>query len=129
MVQPVVICHQAISLGSYGGLKSEVVEAFSRKVAFFAFFVECGRPEVREISHCLPDKKQNFRSDSRSRFCADRAQNLQGQLQTIYSEFPKFHLNPFTSGGVIDARANIVETCHKVFPILGEATAPRRVKI
>jgi len=114
MVQPVVICHQAISLGSYGGLKSEVVEAFSRKVAFFAFFVECGRPEVREISHCLPDKKQNFRQD---------------QLQTIYSEFPKFHLNPFTSGGVIDARANIVETCHKVFPILGEATALRRVKI
>jgi len=46
----------------------------------------------------------------------------QGQLQTIYSEFPKFHPNPFTSGGVIAERVNIVETRHKVFPILGEAS-------
>jgi len=47
----------------------------------------------------------------------------QGQLQTIYSEFPKFHPNPFTSGGLIAERVNIVETCHKVFPILGEASS------
>ena len=47
----------------------------------------------------------------------------QGQLQTIYSEYPKFHPNPFTSGGVIAGRVNIVETRRKVFPILGEATA------
>ena len=40
----------------------------------------------------------------------------QGQLQTIYSEFPKFHPNLFTS-----ERVNIVE---KVFPILGEASSP-----
>ena len=43
--------------------------------------------------------------------------------QTIYSKFPKFHPNPFTSGGVIAARVNIVETRHKVFPILGEASS------
>ena len=30
--------------------------------------------------------------------------------------------NPFTSGGVIAERVNIVQTRHKVFPILGEAT-------
>jgi len=48
----------------------------------------------------------------------------QGQLQTIYSEFPKFHPNPFTSSGVIAERVNIIETCHKVFPILGEASSP-----
>ena len=48
----------------------------------------------------------------------------QGQLQTICSEFPKFHSNPFTSGGVIVERVNIVETRHKVFPILGEASSP-----
>ena len=47
----------------------------------------------------------------------------QGQLQTIDSEFPKFHPNPFTSGGVIAERANIVQTRHKVFAILGEASA------
>jgi len=45
----------------------------------------------------------------------------QGQLQTIDSVFPKFHPNPFTCGGVIAERANIVQTRHKVFAILGEA--------
>jgi len=39
-------------------------------------------------------------------------------------EFPKFHPNPFTSGGVIAERVNIAETHHKVFPILGEASSP-----
>jgi len=37
-----------------------------------------------------------------------------GQLQTIYSESPKFHPNLYTSCGVIAGRVNIVETCHKV---------------
>jgi len=36
---------------------------------------------------------------------------------------PQFHQNPFTSGGVIAGRVNIIETLHKVFPVLGEATA------
>jgi len=44
-------------------------------------------------------------------------------LQTIYPEFAKFHPNPFTSGGLIAERVNIVETRHKVFPILGEASS------
>ena len=52
------------------------------------------------------------------------AQNLSGPAQKIYSEFPKFHPNPFTSGEVIAERVNIVETRHKVFPILGEASSP-----
>jgi len=47
----------------------------------------------------------------------------QEQLQTIYSEFPKFHPNLFTSGGVIAERVNVVQTRHKVFPILGELSA------
>ena len=47
----------------------------------------------------------------------------QGQLQTIDSEFPKFNPNPFTSGGVLAERVNIVQTRHKVFAILGEASA------
>ena len=45
----------------------------------------------------------------------------QEQLQTIDSEFAKFHPNPFTSVGVIAERVNIVQTRHKVFAILGEA--------
>jgi len=47
----------------------------------------------------------------------------QGQLETINSECPKFHPNLFTSGGVIAGRVNIVETHHKVFPILSDAIA------
>jgi len=35
----------------------------------------------------------------------------------------KFHPNPFTSGEVIAERVNVIETRHKVFPILREATA------
>jgi len=38
-------------------------------------------------------------------------------------ELPKFHPNPFTSGGVIDERVNIVQTRHRVFAVLGEASA------
>jgi len=38
-------------------------------------------------------------------------------------EFPKFHPNPFTSGGVIAERVNIIQTRRKVFAILGEASA------
>jgi len=42
-----------------------------------ANFVKFGRPEVCKLVRCLPHKKteQNFGSLSRSRFCADRAQN------------------------------------------------------
>ena len=46
--------------------------------SFGANFVKFGRPEVGEIARYLMDKKQNFGSSSRSRFCADRAQNLSG---------------------------------------------------
>jgi len=40
-----------------------------------------------------------------------------------YTQCLKFHPNPFTSGGVIAERVNIVQTRHKMFPILGEAIA------
>ena len=50
-----------------------------------------------------------------------------GRFWAISSQFtpecPKFHPNPFTSGGVIAERVNVVHTSHKVFPILGEASA------
>ena len=72
------------------------------------------------------EKKQNFGELSRFRFCADCAQNLPGPAPDIYSECPKFHPNPFTSGRVIAEHVNIVETHHKVFPILGEASSPSK---
>ena len=77
-------------------------------------------PEVREIARCLPDK---FLLALPLSLARGSRQNLSGQLQTICSECSKFHTNPFTSGGVIAERVNVVKTRYKVFPILGEATA------
>jgi len=63
-----------------------------------------------KLVHYLPDKKkQNFHSLSRSRFCADRAQNLSGPAPDNILGVPKFHPNPYTSGGVIAGRVNIIE--------------------
>jgi len=75
-------------------------------------------------NRALLTRQKNFGSLSRSRFCADRAQNLSGPApDNIYLECPKFHPKPFTSGGVTADRVNVVQTRHKVFPILGEASA------
>jgi len=49
----------------------------------------------------------------------------QGQLQIVYSEYPKCHPNLFTS--VIAGRVNIVEMRHEVFPILSEVSSPRKM--
>jgi len=79
---------------------------------------------VGEIARYLIDKKNKISARTLAAASARIAPKIcQGQLQTIYSEFPKFHPNPFTSGRVIAERVNIVQTCHKVFAILGEASA------
>jgi len=74
----------------------------------------------------LTSRKKNKTSARASVLAAARIapKVCQGQLQAMYSERPKFNPNPFTSSGVIAERVNVVETRHKVFPILGEATAP-----
>jgi len=88
-----------------------------------ANFVKFGWPEIGKVVRYLPDKKNSARSPALA--SARIAPKIgQGQLQTIYSEYPKIHPNPYTSGGVIAGRVNIVETRHKVFPILGEASSP-----
>ena len=92
--------------------------------SFCANFVKFGRQELGEIARYLMDKKNKISARAPAAACARIAPKIcQGQLQTIYSEFPKFHPNPFTSGGVIAERVNIVQTRHKVFAILGEASA------
>jgi len=82
--------------------------------------VKFGRPEVGDIARYLMDKKNKI-SALAAASARIAPKICHGQLQTIYSEFPKFHPNPFTSGGVIAERVNIVQTRHKVFAILGEA--------
>jgi len=90
-----------------------------------ANFVKFGSPEIGKVVHCLPDEKNKTSARSPALASAQIAPKIcQGQLQTVYSEFPKFHPNPFTSGGVIAECVNIIETCHKVFPILGKASSP-----
>ena len=92
--------------------------------SFCANFLKFGRAEVGEIARCLMDKKNKISARPPAAASTRITPKIcQGQLQTIDSEFPKFHPNPFTSGGVIAERVNIVQTRHKVFAILGEASA------
>ena len=91
--------------------------------SFCANFVKFGRPEVGEIARYLMDKKKISALPPEATSARIAPKICQGQLRTMYSEFPKFHPNPFTSGGVIAERVNIVQTRHKVFAILSEASA------
>ena len=69
-------------------------------------------------------KKQNFRKVSCSRFCADRAQNLPGTApNNILGVLKISSKSVHFQCGAIAERVNIVETHHKVFPILGEASS------
>ena len=71
--------------------------------------VKFGWPEMGKVVSCLPDKKNKTAASSPALASAQIAPKIcQIQLQTICSEFPKFHPNPFTSGEVIAERVNIV---------------------
>jgi len=91
--------------------------------SFYANFVKFGRPEVGEIARYLMAKNKISARAPAPASARIAPKICHGQLQTIYSEFSKFHPNPFTSSGVIAERVNIVQTRHKVFAILGEASA------
>jgi len=89
-----------------------------------ANFVKFGRPEIGKVVRYLPDKKKRkIGPRSRSRFCADRAQNLPGPAPDNILRVPQISSKSVTSGGVIAERVNVVQTRHKVFPIFGEASA------
>jgi len=111
----------------YGQIFTNVLQSPTcahRNMSFCANSVKFGRPEVGEIACYLMDKKNKSLPRAPAAASARIAPKIcQGQLQTIYWEFPKFHSNWFTSGGVIAERVNIVQTRHKVSAILGEASA------
>ena len=114
----------------FGGKKTPYGQIFTNdfqndtcgheNTSFCANFVKFGRPEVGEIARYLMDKKTKFRllllkpllRGSRPKFAADSSK-----------QYTRSSPNPFTSGGVIAERVNIVQTRHKVFAILGEASA------
>jgi len=74
--------------------------------------VKFGRPEVGEIARYLMHRKKNIISARAPVAASARIapKICRGHLQTIYSERPKFHPNPFTSGGVMVERVKIVQT-------------------
>jgi len=87
-------------------------------------FVKFGRPEIGRptVVRYLPAKKiKNRLALSLSLLRGSRPKSARASGK--YSQCPKFHPNRFTSGGVITERVNTVQTRHKVFPILGEASA------
>ena len=81
---------------------------------------------VAEIVRYLVDQKK-FGYLSNCHYCADRAISLPWPVPTFGSQRSKFHPNRFTFGWFIAGRVKAVKTRLKVFPILGEATASRRV--
>ena len=86
--------------------------------------VNFSRPEIGKAVRYLPDKKKQKSSRCLALASARIAPKIcRGQRQTMHSECSKFHQNRFTSGGVIAERVNTVQTRHKVFQILGEASA------
>jgi len=108
--------------------------ATSRDFPRFVIILQISRPEVgshsrwyqKSVKSCViyrtkKPKKKSARSVALSSVRL-APKICQGQRQTMYSHCPKFHPNRFTSSGVIAERVNTVQTHHKVFPILGEAS-------
>jgi len=88
-------------------------------------FHEIWPSEIGKVVRYLPDKKEKkiFWS-SRSRFCADRAQNL--SRPATDNVLGGSQISSFTSGGVITERVNVFQMRHKVFPARGEASSPSK---
>jgi len=106
--------------GKFSTMFSERIHA-DTELRLVCKFREIWLTENRQTRALFTGQKNKISNRSPAVASARIAPNIcQGQLRTIYSEYPKFHPNPFTSGGVIAERVNIVETRHKVFPILGE---------
>jgi len=83
--------------------------------------------DVKSVKSCVVYLTKNFARLSSSRYCTDRAQNLHGQSQTMYSECSRLHPNRFTFGGVISERVNTVRSRSKVNPIFGWSLAMSRI--
>jgi len=90
--------------------------------SFCANLVKFGRPEVSEIARYLMDKK-NFGSCSRCRLCADRAQNLSGTAPSNILGVPQIASKSVHFRRSFSRMCDHVQTRHKMFAILGEASA------
>jgi len=69
--------------------------------------VKIGLPEIGKVVRCLPDKNKTSARSPALASARIAPKICQGRLQTTFSEFPEFHPNLFTSGGVIAERVNV----------------------
>ena len=69
------------------------------------------------------DKKTKFRLALPLSLLRGSLPKFAGTTPNNILGVPQISSKPFTSGGVIAERVNIVQTRHKVFAILGEASA------
>jgi len=76
------------------------------------------------VRYLLDKKKQNFCSLSCSPFCADRAQNLWGPAPDNILGVPQTSSKSVHFRRSYSRTREHVETRHKVFPTLGEASSP-----
>jgi len=91
-----------------------------------ANFVKFGRPEIGKVVRYLPDKKKTKKNRLAlplSLLRGSRPKYVRARTRQYTRSAPNFIQNPFTFGGVIAERVNVVQMRHKVFPILGEASA------
>jgi len=73
-----------------------------------------GRPEIGKVVRYIYLTKNNRLALPLSLLCGSRPKSVMATSRR-YTGVPKFHPNPFTSGGVIAEHVNVVQTRHKVF--------------
>ena len=77
----------------------------------------------------LPNKKKILQALPLSLLRGSRLKSVRASSKEYTRSSPNFIQIRFTSGGLIAKRVNIVETRHKVFPILDEASSPSNKQI
>ena len=149
--QPAVTFRDFKSFRRYRGLKPNSLKTVAQKLPFVdtthtgkfsqmfsdsihhsqihflcANFMKFGRLKSAKLCVIYWQKEKKIFWRSRSRFCVIALKICHEQPQTTYSEFLKFHPNPFTSGGVIAERVIVFQMRHKVIPVLREASSPSK---
>jgi len=121
---------QCISLGSYSGLKLQVIKDFDVILKGFTISqmvnpcvqFSWNLADGKSVKSCVIylTKQTKFRlAVSLSLLDGSRPKSARTSGRQCVQEYPKFHPNQFTSGGVIAERVNTVETRDKANPIFG----------
>jgi len=121
-----IFCVFFLKTTLYGNIFEIVLKGFIATLidVLCANFVKFGRREMGKIVRYLSDKRNKISPASRSRYCADRTQNLPGPapdnvglLRVLKILSKSVHPNAWTPSK------------RKVFPIFGWSLASSRIKI